>query len=268
MNAKHGGYSPPWTDENVQFLRDNYATMTAPQVAEKIGRTCGAVHIRANLLGLKSLHRTGINSLIPGYFRVIDTPIKAYLLGLLAADASVSKAGQLILALHEKDACLVELARDEIAPGARIGHYRVSDTPMVRFMVSAPGLVADLAQHGVVNRKSLITRWPDDVPPELEGSYACGYFDGDGSLRREWIYRWAIVSGNRDFLEVMQDRAMTHTGVKIGGPYQDRRHGNTWSIVATGKPVQALDAWLHHDVPGLARKRLTQPGQIELEKAE
>ena len=265
MSGKRGGYSPPWTDENVQFLRDNYATMTAPQIAEKIGRTCIAVHVRAHLEGLKSLHRTGVNSLIPGYFRVIDTPVKAYLLGLLVADGSMSKAGQLKLELHEKDACLVELARDEIAPGARIGHYRTRTTPMVRFMVSAPDLVADLASHGVVNAKSLITRWPDDVPPKLESSYMCGYFDGDGSLRAEPPYRWTVVSGNPDFLEVMQDRIKTHTGVKVGGPYRDTRHKAAWSIVATGKPVQALDAWLHHDVPGLARKRLPQPSQMELD---
>ena len=239
--------------------------MQAKQIAEQIGRSYNAVLVRANLEGLTALHRTGVNSLVPGYFRVIDTPVKAYLLGLLAADGSMSKAGQLKLELHEKDLCLVELARDMIAPGARIGHYRTRTTPMARFMVSAPGLVADLARHGVVHRKSLITRWPDELPPKHEGSYLCGYFDGDGSLRAEPPLRWTIVSGNPDFLEVIQDRAKAHTGVRFGGPYRDIRHNAAWSIVTTGEPVRALDAWLHRDVPGLARKRLPQPGQMELD---
>ena len=126
---------------------------------------------------------------------------------------------------------------------------------MCRFMVSSPDLVADLAQHGVVNAKTLITAWPAGLPAHLENSFTCGYFDGDGSLSPKRVYRWAVVSGNRDFLMVMQDRIVTHTGVKVGGPYQDKRHNAAWSIVATGEPVRALDAWMHRDVPGLARKR-------------
>ncbi len=52
-----------------------------------------------------------------------------------------------------------------------------------------------------------------------------------------------------------------------GGPYEDRRHEHAWSIVKSGKPVRALDEWIHRDVPGLARKRLTgsvlQPSLFE-----
>ena len=49
--------------------------------------------------------------------------MKAYLLGLLAADGSVSKAGQLKLELHQKDRCLGELARDRIEQAARTSDY-------------------------------------------------------------------------------------------------------------------------------------------------
>jgi len=265
VRTKEGYWAAPWTTEELAYLHENYTKLPARLIAEKLGRSYSAIYQRAKIEGLTSLHRAGFNSLIPGYFQVIDTPVKAYLLGLLAADGSMSKAGQLKLELHEKDICLVELARDHIAPGARISHYRTRTTPMARFMVSAPGLVADLASHGVIHRKSLITRWPEDVPPELEGSYLCGYFDGDGSLRQEPPYRWAVVSGTLAFLQVMQGRIKAHTGVKVGGPYQDTRHNAAWSIVASGSPVRALDAWLHRDVPGLARKRLPQSSQIELD---
>ena len=116
-------------------------------------------------------------------------------------------------------------------------------------MISSPGLVADLAQHGVVNAKSLITKWPEDVPPELEGSFTCGYYDGDGSLGVKPIYRWSVISGNPEFLTVMQDHILARTGVKVGGPYVDKRHDAAWSIVATGERVRALDAWVHGACP-------------------
>lgn len=256
MTETRGGYSPPWTEEETAYLQEHYATQPAREIAAALGRTETALHVRANKLGLKSRHRTGVNSLVADYFRVIDTPMKAYLLGLLASDGSISPVGQLKLELHQKDRCLVELMRDELAPGARISEYRTRTTPMVRFMVASPDLAADLASHGVVHRKTLITTWPSGMPAELDGSFACGYFDGDGSLRREWMYRWAVVSGTEGFLHAMQDRAQAHTGVRPGGPYRDKRHNAAWSIVSTGKPVVALDAWLHRDVPGLARKSL------------
>ncbi len=236
--------------------------MTVREIAAALGRTETALHVRANKLGLKSRHRTGVNSVVSDYFRLIDTPMKAYVLGLLTADAYVSAAGQLILALHEKDRSAVEAVRDEIAPGARIGQYSTRTTPMCRFSVTAPEVTADLARHGVVRAKSLITAWPQALPAALENSYVCGYFDGDGSMsiqrdrRSDKNYRWAVVSGNPEFLREMQARILAQTGLKTLGPYQDRRHEAARAIVAIGTPARTLDAWMHRDVPGLERKRL------------
>ena len=251
------GYGGPvWTDEHLAYLRQNYGSMPAKDIAANLGRSYQGVLTRANQLGLKARHRMGVNSLVKDYFKEIDTPMKAWLLGLLAADGCMSKAGQLTLGLHQKDLEIVEAARDELAPGARITFYATRTTPMARFSVSDPGLVADLASHGVVNAKTLITAWPADLPGEFVNSFVCGYYDGDGSLGTVPLPRWAVVSGNQEFLEVMQDKIHEHTEIWVPGPYEDRRHENAWSIVKSGKPVRALDEWIHRDVPGLARKRL------------
>lgn len=252
-----GGYSPVWTEEETAYLRENYGTMTAREISARLGRSETSLHVRANKLGLKSLHRNGINSLVPGYFKVIDTHMKAYLLGLLTADGWISQRHQLGLALSEKDEELIRLLRDELAPGARIGGYLTREgRRMSKFQVQSPELAADLAAHGLVPAKTLITTWPADLPPELENSYVCGYFDGDGSLIPVWLYRWTIVSGTPEFLTTMQRRIRAHTGISPGGLYRDRRHKHAWSICQTGEPVRALDAWIHRDVPGLARKRM------------
>ena len=136
---------------------------------------------------------------------------------------------------------------------------------MAIFRVQSAALAADLASHGIVQAKTLGLHWPSSVPCELEGSFACGYFDGDGSLKPDWLYRWSLVSGSPPFLAEFQDVAEAHTGVRIGGPYEDKRHNFAWSLVQTGEPVRALDAWLHRDVPGLARKRLPPEGQSKLD---
>ena len=90
------GYGGPlWTEGDLAYLRENYGTMSGKDIAAHLGRSYQAVMMRANKLGLKSRHRVGVNSLVKDYFKVIDTPMKAWVLGLLASDGSVSKAGQL-----------------------------------------------------------------------------------------------------------------------------------------------------------------------------
>ena len=259
-----GGYSPRWATEELKFLRENYATMPAPEIAEKLGRTLTSLHVRASLLGLQSRHRSGFNSLVPGYFKSIDTPMKAYLLGLLTADGWVAGAQRLQLgfALRDYDSHLVALMRDTIAPRARLSSYLTKEgNTMVKFQVGSADLMADLAQHGIVPRKSLVVEWPATVPPEHEGSFLCGMHDGDGSLELQPIPHWSLVGGSYGFQTTLQERVMLHTGVKVGGPYPDRRKDNCWRVAVTGKPVRALDAWMHRDVPGLARKRIPSAGQ-------
>lgn len=256
MSSSWGGYSPPWTDEQVAYLRDNYGEIPAKDIAAVVGKTYNAVIVRAHLEGLKSRHRAGTYSLVPGYFRSIDTPIKAYLLGLLAADGWVSDRNQVCLSLGEKDASLVEFARDQIAPGARLKHYDLkTGGRMIQFKVQNAGLAADLSRWGVRPRKSLVMHWPVGLTPELSRSYLHGYFDGDGSLSTARTGRWSLVGGNPSFLASAQDFVLAEAGIRIGGPYQDKRHEHAWSIVATGAPARALDAWLQQDGLGLARKR-------------
>lgn len=259
------GYTPAWTVPELEYLREHYGTSSTKEISAVLGRTPGAIINRAGILGLKSRHHAGANSLVPGYFKVIDTPTKAYLLGLLTADGFISEKNQVALALSNKDRVLVELLRDELAPCGRVGMYKTKEgRPMAIFRVQSAALADDLASHGVVPAKTLITRWPETVPYELENSYICGYFDGDGSLLPNWLYRWTIVGGCPDFLTTMQVRIKAHTGISVGGLYRDRRHAHAWSICQTGEPVRALDAWTHRDVPGLARKRMRPSDQDTL----
>lgn len=247
---------PPWSEAEIAYLRSNYHLRSPKEVGEHLDRTPNAVRLAASKLKLPSLFHTGARSVQHDYFQEIDTPAKAYILGLLTADGCITTGtGQLTLALHTKDRDAVEFMRDELCPDTRITERMVRTSEMAYLHVQSPQITEDLARHGVVARKSLIIRWPETVPGFLEGSYLCGYFDGDGSLGLKPLFRWALTSGSRPFLEDVQERALHHTGVRIGGPYRDGRK-LCWSIVKTGRLVQDLDAWLHADVQGFDRKRL------------
>lgn len=256
MRTKEGYWGVPWTAEEVEYLKANYATIRTKDIAEKLERSYNAVVLRAKIEGLTSRHRSAKTSLVPGYFREIDTPEKAYLLGLIASDGCISARNQLSIALSEKDVQLVEFARDCIAPGGRItGYVTKTGGRMMAFKVQNAELAKDLAKWGIRPAKTLTMQWPTDLGPEMGRCYLHGYFDGDGSFSAEGIGRWAVVGGSPSFLVSVQEFVLAETGIKIGGPYQDRRHEHAWSIVATGEPVRALDAWLQQDGLGLARKR-------------
>lgn len=253
-----GGYSPKWTDEEDAYLRANFSLRPVKQLAAELGRPRSGVAQRGVRFGLVSYQQIGTRSIQHDYFDRIDTPAKAYVLGLLAADGYISPRYQLALALSAKDRSAVDFVRDELAPTSRVGEYQVKNSPMVKFAVQSARLGRALAGHGIVPAKSHIITWPSAIPDQLANSYIGGYFDGDGSLAVTGRHRWTIVSGSVPLLEAIQQHAFNQTGTWLGGPYKDGRK-NCWSVVATGRgQVRDLDEWIRADVPGLARKRLAQ----------
>jgi hypothetical protein len=255
-----GGFSPKWTDTEDDYLKANYSLIPAQRIADHLGRSRVGVVLRGGKYGLVSYQQIGTASIRHDYFAHIDTPEKAYVLGLLAADGSIAQgrsgARQIVLALQRKDRSGVEFVRDQIAPAARLYESRMGDSDMVRFAIQSKQLAADLASHGVTAAKSLTLAWPTGLPERLANSYICGYFDGDGSLGRGKDLRWAVTSGSYPFLQEIQARVAAGAAANVGGPYRDGRK-ICWSIVSGGRlQVPRIDAWIHADVHGLARKRL------------
>ena len=101
--SAEGWGGPLWADDEIAYLREHYPVQPAKDVAAAIGRSVAAVRTRATTLGISSWRWAGVNSLVPDYFKVIDAPVKAYLLGLLMADGCISERSQLSLALSAKD---------------------------------------------------------------------------------------------------------------------------------------------------------------------
>jgi len=48
----------PWTDDEKDFMRENYPHMTNPEIAEALGRTVAAVARRGNQMGLSKTAET------------------------------------------------------------------------------------------------------------------------------------------------------------------------------------------------------------------
>ena len=153
------------------------------------------------------------------YFREIDSPAKAYILGFLIADGHIHKAGYKVqVSVKEDDAALLEAIARELGCDAplttTINHYDGSH--MKRLLLCGKELVADLNRLGVFHDKSRTATWPS-VAPELEGDLARGIWDGDGHIGR---YEFQLI-GTPALLDELVAATERHTGCvlrrKLGG---------------------------------------------------
>jgi hypothetical protein len=247
-----------WTPEQDAYLVAQYTNSPMPELAEFVGHTVRAVHARAQFLGLPRARTLATLAIRHDYFSIVDTPLKAYVVGLLAADGTVSSDEPRIrLKLHVKDACLVELVRNELAPCTPLQQRAVA----IQFGVSSPQLVADLARFGVVPRKSYCLQWPADLSSVLHHAFLLGYFDGDGSLTMaptragNTSPQWSLY-GLSGFLSSTSSVIERHTGILVDGPTPDLRKTTLHRIRAYGRNARRLDEWLHQDRLGLERKRI------------
>ncbi len=196
------------------------------------------------------------------YFARIDTPTKAYLLGLLAADGTVSSRAEwnhIGLEVQMRDRALIELVNHEIAPDVQARARDRNGKSYCIITFSSARLKQDLCRHGVVPRKTQFLTWPQDLPIGLEWAYVLGYFDGDGSFtldpRGERTYPHWCVLGTVGFLTSVKLAVFRHTGIQCREPLP--RIG-CYLLAKSGAGARVIDAWMHqHPNLGLDRKRLS-----------
>lgn len=134
-----------------------------------------------------------------GYFSAIDSQPKAYWLGFLAADGSLT-GNRLEVKLARKDRDHLFRLRDALGSDYPVRHGLTNKTyPNSRFHVVSPRMARDLAAHGVGPRKSLTHTWPGFLSADLLRHYLRGYGDGDGTWRLSKASRGSAYTGQLHF---------------------------------------------------------------------
>lgn len=130
------------------------------------------------------------------YFKIIDSSIKAYLLGFIAADGCLVKnkgdktSTTLTVTIHRKDIAILDLMKKELNSSLTIKNITIKskslssyklDVDHVRFSTSKKEIIQDLKKYGLSSRKSLdMPNLLQNIPEEFKDSFIIGYFDGDG----------------------------------------------------------------------------------------
>lgn len=138
-------------------------------------------------------------------FENIDTPDKAYWLGVMYSDGFISKTkytNKFGLSVAEKDKEWLEKFKEFLGYNGEINTYFTGKTafkpnlPYVRLLIGNNKIVSDLEKNGVVEQK---TKKINKIPNiDFIDDFIRGYIDGDGSLAQRLPH--FAISGNKDFL--------------------------------------------------------------------
>lgn len=219
----------------------------------------------------KSIRKYTINE---NYFDNIDTPNKAYILGLLFADGYNNEhKGEIRLSLQEKDKDILEKIRSELNYNKPLSFRKCDDIVASNGFISVNMYTLDiynihmskaLSNLNMVQNKSLILNFPTFLDEKLYSHFIRGYFDGDGS----YCHRIAPKYGDRDLITFTSTEQFCQTIKSIinkyslatgGGIYDASCHNGVTKVLSfSGKrQVTHLLNWLYQDAElYMQRKRV------------
>jgi intein-encoded DNA endonuclease-like protein len=221
------------------------------QIAEKLGCTNSNIGRRLKKAGIiykknTSLirhSRIGRYKVDEDYFETIDTEGKAYFLGLMYSDGSVSNAG---FYLKMKDEDVIQLLKQEL--NAEMPIRRI-EKPWDAYVIQiySKKLRNHLINHGCVPNKTRVIQVPE-LREDLYRHFIRGFFDGDGCLQlQDKIYhcRFDLTSASKIFLEQIRPIITKHS--RTNGYLGKEKKYEVWHLNFSGHQVVDILDWLYED---------------------
>lgn len=138
-------------------------------------------------------------------FEIVDTPEKAYWLGVMYSDGYITNkeyTNSFGIAVAEKDIAWLEKFKDFLGYNGEIKKYQtgassyIENLNYVRLLIGNNKVVEDLKKLGVIEHKTKFISKIPDIP--YKDDFIRGYIDGDGSLAKRLPH--FAISGNKEFL--------------------------------------------------------------------
>jgi deoxyuridine 5'-triphosphate nucleotidohydrolase len=138
------------------------------------------------------------------FFATIDSEAKAYLLGWIASDGSITP-GSITMYVHPKDASIVGTWRDIL--GGAVPEKRVRN--LVGITLNSQQLVRDVCRWLDIKpgKNPASVAFPELASDELRWAFLRGFFDGDGSVStpvQTRSLRCDITTGSERFRDAVR----------------------------------------------------------------
>lgn len=117
------------------------------------------------------------------FFKQIDTEFKAWFLGWIASDGSISNDGKITIAIDKMDLDVLKKIQKEFCSEIPIKHKK--NTSLIYYTFCSKTIVQDLMNLLKLDRckKANILSFPD-IPENLNLHFLRGYFEGDGTIHK------------------------------------------------------------------------------------
>lgn len=198
------------------------------------------------------------------YFDTIDSPNKAYVLGLLYADGYNNETkGEIRLSLNEYDKDILQRISKCIRYSKPLTFIKCDDKVASNGFISKNMYTLDiynrhmsdsLAKYGVVQNKSLTLTFPSFLEESLYSHFLRGYFDGDGSYCHRYAdkYGWRDIvtfTSTNDFCKKAKEIINQYSLAYGGGIYDASCHNGITKVLSfSGRTqVKNLLDWLYQD---------------------
>lgn len=221
------------------------------QIAEELGCTSSNIWHRLKRKGVKiqrdyskqRYSRLNRMSVDEDFFEYIDSEAKAYFLGLMYSDGSVS-SNQFYIKLKDED--ILQLFKKALKSEAPI---RRIEKPWSAYIlqISCKRLCQHLIRHGCVPNKTKVIQVPE-LRPDLYRHFIRGFFDGDGCLHlQDKIYhcRFDLTSASLNFLEQIRP-IITNKAITNGYLGKEAKY-DVWHLNYSGHQVVQIMDWLYED---------------------
>lgn len=140
----------------------------------------------------------------------------AYVLGFLTADGAVftNPRGSNYFAFYSTDKEIIEKIRKILRSNHKIGIRKRKNLKWKTgyvLQIGSKKVVNDLKKFGIIQNKSLIIKFPKNIPEKFLGHFIRGYFDGDGGVylkqhyrkdrnKLQWVFQTYFVTRSKEFL--------------------------------------------------------------------
>ena len=187
----------------------------------------------------------------------INTPHKAYFLGLLMTDGVVDSPPTQRASITVNDEDAIQFLANHIGIPYRPVHQAGRDTSYT-LTLHGKEVVDALAKYGITSRKSLTLNPSREL---LENEYLPyilrGVIDGDGNIRRDGS-RMSIYSASKDFIDWCVEAFVTlgFNEPKVQMRYEEDNSKNTMYILDTASKhnMELLKETVYREPFGMARK--------------
>ena len=207
-------------------------------------------------------------------FDLIDTELKAYVLGLITSDGYIAnKNGRYVVQLSSTDKEIPSFFAQLIEYPRPLYHIKSEDVAKRtldewRIMVCSKRLVLALEKLGVVNGKSMKEVFCSSVPDNLIRHYIRGIFDGDGHLTVAKGYKDKFqgqigVCGSLEMLTAISKKISQNLGARYREPRSTNKSNDLYGLAYFGNLIaKSVTTWLYSDCNYAMSRKLVKAQQI------